>query len=480
MKLKNQVMLITYGDSLGSDIAAVHRNLNQYFQAAIGNVHLLPYFPSTGDRGFAPSDYRQVDPQLGDWSAVTALAADYPLMSDFMINHLSRQSPQFQDFQQKGAASAYRDLFLRWDRFWPVGRPTEADVALIYKRKDRAPEQTITFQDGSTAAIWNTFGPEQLDLDVRPPVTKDFIRTTLTGLIQRGSGMIRLDAFAYAIKKLDSNDFFVEPEIWTLLAEVAAIAREQGAELLPEIHEHYSIQRKLTDHGYWTYDFALPMVVLHALYSGTTTRLAAWLAASPMRQFTTLDTHDGIGVVDVRDILTPAEIDFTVAELYKVGANVKRKYSSAAYHNLDIYQLNTTFYSALGDDDRRYFLSRLLQMFAPGIPQVYYVGLLAGKNDLALLEATKEGRNINRHYYTDAEIATEVQRPVVQALLALFAFRNQSAAFDLAGTITVTTPTPQIIVITRENQAGTVQAQLTADLQRLTYQVTENGQAVTF
>lgn len=53
----------------------------------------------------------------------------------------------------------------------------------------------------------------------------------------------------------------------------------------------------------------------------------------------------------------------------------------------------------------------------PGIPQVYYVGLMAGKNDLKLLEETKVGRNINRHYYTEEEIAEEVKRPVVEKLI---------------------------------------------------------------
>ena len=75
---------------------------------------------------------------------------------------------------------------------------------------------------------------------------------------------------------------------------------------------------------------------------------------SPMKQFTTLDTHDGIGVVDAKDILTDDEIEYASNELYKVGANVKRKYSSAEYHNLDIYQINSTYYSALGDNDDAY------------------------------------------------------------------------------------------------------------------------------
>jgi sucrose phosphorylase len=177
-----------------------------------------------------------------------------------------------------------------------------------------------------------------------------------------------------------------------------------------------------------------------------------------------LDTHDGIGVVDARDLLTDEELDYTSEELYKVGANVKKVYSSANYNNLDIYQINSTYYSALGDNDRSYLLARAIQVFAPGIPQIYYVGLLAGKNDIELLEATKEGRNINRHYYDLAEIEEEVQRPVIQQLFALLKFRNESPAFDLDGTIEVATPSESEIVITRKNKNGSDSATLTANL----------------
>ena len=177
-----------------------------------------------------------------------------------------------------------------------------------------------------------------------------------------------------------------------------------------------------------------------------------------------MDTHDGIGVVDARDLLTDEELDYTSEELYKVGANVKKVYSSANYNNLDIYQINSTYYSALGDNDRSYLLARAIQVFAPGIPQIYYVGLLAGKNDIELLEATKEGRNINRHYYDLAEIEEEVQRPVIQQLFALLKFRNESAAFDLDGTIEVATPSESEIVITRKNKNGSDSATLTANL----------------
>ena len=480
MPIQNKTMLITYSDSLGNNLKDLYTNLEEHFGDAIEGVHLLPFFPSTGDRGFAPVDYDEVDPAFGDWEDVKRLGEKYYLMFDFMINHISRQSKYYKDYQEKHEASEFKDLFLNWDKFWPENRPTQADVDLIYKRKDRAPKQEIVFADGSVEHLWNTFGEEQIDLDVTKEVTMAFIRKTIQHLASNGCDLIRLDAFAYAVKKLDTNDFFVEPDIWDLLDKVRDIAAEYGTELLPEIHEHYSIQFKIADHDYYVYDFALPMVTLYTLYSSRTERLAKWLKMSPMKQFTTLDTHDGIGVVDVKDILTDEEIDYASNELYKVGANVKRKYSSAEYNNLDIYQINSTYYSALGDDDVKYFLARLIQAFAPGIPQVYYVGLLAGKNDLKLLEETKEGRNINRHYYSNEEIAEEVQRPVVKALLNLFSFRNRSEAFDLEGTIDVKTPTAHSIVIKRQNKDKSVTAVAEIDLQNQTYRVIENGIEVTF
>lgn len=480
MPITNKVMLITYPDSLGKNIEELRNVLKNDLKGAVGGIHLLPFFPSTGDRGFAPTDYTKVDPKFGDWSDVEKLGQEYYLMFDFMINHISRHSKYYEDFQQKKDKSKYADLFLSWDKFWPKGRPTKADVDLIYKRKDKAPYQEITFADGSKEKLWNTFGPEQIDLDVRKKVTQEFIKQTLNQLIEHGADIIRLDAFAYAVKKLDTNDFFVEPEIWDLLAQVRDDIAAKGAIILPEIHEHYSMPFKIAKHGYFIYDFALPMVTLYSLYSGKSERLAHWLKMCPMKQFTTLDTHDGIGVVDARDILTPEEVKYTSQELYKVGANVKKKYSSAEYHNLDIYQINTTFYSALGDDDKKYFMARLLQVFAPGIPQIYYVGMLAGKNDIKLLEETKEGRNINRHYYTREEVAEEVKRPVVASLLKLFTFRNTEAAFDLEGNIEVETPSENEIRIVRMNKDQTHKAELKANLKTLDYQVLADGKEINF
>lgn len=149
MPLKNQAMLITYADSLGSNLNDLQKVLQGPLKDVVGGVHILPFFPSSGDRGFAPMDYTKVDPAFGSWADVNALAKDYYLMFDFMVNHISAQSPYFQDFLAKKDASEYADLFIRYKDFWPNGEPTEEQVDLIYKRKPRAPYRMAEFADGS-------------------------------------------------------------------------------------------------------------------------------------------------------------------------------------------------------------------------------------------------------------------------------------------------------------------------------------------
>ena len=470
--MKNKVMLITYGDSLGKNFQEMEAILEKHYQEAIGGIHILPFFPSSADRGFSPMRYDQVDPMFGDFSDLKRLGAKYELLYDFMINHISAKSDYYLDFQAKKDESAYKDMFIRYKNFWEQGEPTEAEVDAIYKRKPKAPYVDLTFADGSTEKIWSTFSEEQIDLDVKAEVTKKFINDTLVDMSENGASMIRLDAFAYAVKQAGSSCFFIEPEIWDLLNGIEDIVSPHNVSLLPEIHEHYTIQLKLAEKGFWVYDFALPMLVLHALYTHRGDRLKHWLDICPRKQMTTLDTHDGIGVVDVVDLLSPEEIDETKELLYAKGANVKKKYSSAEYNNLDIYQINCSYYSALGNDDDAYLLARAIQFFAPGIPQVYYVGMLAGENDLELLEQTKEGRNINRHYYTTEEVDANMERSVVRNLRDLMIFRNTSAAFDGE---CYCESVGEELTITRVS--GTAKAVLKANLTTYQFEISEENNA---
>lgn len=189
----------------------------------------------------------------------------------------------------------------------------------------------------------------------------------------------------------------------------------------------------------WVYDFAVPPLVLHALYTRTAAHLKHWLSISPQNCITVLDTHDGIGVIDVGPdrgsaeslpgLLNATEVDHLVETIHTRSNGESRKATGAAANNLDLYQVNCAYYDALGRRDEEYLIARAVQFFAPGISQVYYVGLLAGGNDLDLLRRTGVGRDINRHHYGRREIESDLARPVVSGLLDLIRFRNTHPAF---------------------------------------------------
>lgn len=469
MELNNKIMLITYADSLGKNLKELNQVLHNHFKDAVGGVHILPFFPSSADRGFAPMRYDMVDENFGTFDDVKTISKDFYLMFDFMINHISASSEYFLDFKEKKEDSPYKDFFIRYKDFWEGGEPTQEQVDLIYKRKPRAPYIDIEFSDGSKEKLWCTFCEEQVDLDITKDATKAFIRKTLEDMCKNGASIIRLDAFAYAVKKPDTNCFFVEPDIWNTLHEVEDIIEKYKVQILPEIHEHYTIQMKIAKEGFWIYDFALPVLTLNALYTGEGRYLKKWLEMSPKKQFTTLDTHDGIGIVDVKDLMPDDVIEATKEKMFSEGANVKKIYNTAAYNNLDIYQVNTTYYSALGNNDAAYLLARAIQFFAPGIPQVYYVGMLAGVNDIPLMEKTKNGRDINRHYYSMDEIEKEVKRPVVEKLLGLMKLRNEHPAFHIDGDIKAALCGEHGIEITRTYQEHTIT--LKADLKTYEFSI---------
>jgi sucrose phosphorylase len=429
MKLNNKVQLITYPDSLGRNLLELHWVLRKYLRKRIGGIHLLPFYPSSADRGFAPLTYDEVDPNFGSWRDVEKIGEDFDLIVDFMVNHISRQSVYFQDYLEKGKASEFADMFLSFDKLSADGDIPESELTKVYTRKPRHPYTVIERADGSKERLWCTFDYEQIDLDCQSPKTREIMRAFLIQLARSRVKMIRMDAFAYTTVKIGTNCFFQEPEVWDLLKWLKHYVAPFGTQILPEVHERHTYQQRLAEKGYWAYDFALPMLVLHTLYNRTNRELADWLEVCPRKQINTLDTHDGIGVVDVKGLLTDGQIQETVDNLYERGSNVKRIYSGPKYQNLDIYQVNCTYYSALGCNDDAYIAARAIQFYAPGIPQVYYVGLLAGQNDIELVERTRNGRNINRHNYTLEEIETEIQKPVVRRLLRLMAFRSRYPAF---------------------------------------------------
>ena len=437
--MRNAVQLITYADRLAGDLPGLARLLGSPpWSDAFGGVHVLPFFtPFDGaDAGFDPIDHTQVDPRLGSWDDVRTLGRDRDTVVDLIVNHVSASSAQFQDVVAKGETSPYAPMFLTLGSVFPAGA-TEADLTRIYRPRPGLPFTHRTL-GGTPRLVWTTFTSEQIDIDVRSAPGRAYLADVLDALVAAGVSMVRLDAVGYAVKTAGTSCFMTD-ETFEFIDELTAQARARGVDVLVEVHGHHAQQVQVARRVDRVYDFALPPLVLHALYTGDGGPLARWMQMRPSNAVTVLDTHDGIGIVDVgpdpndparAGLLTGDQLAQLVTTLHHRTGGTSVAATGAAAANLDLYQVNSTFYDAVGRDDRAYLLARAVQLFTPGIPQVYYVGALAGGNDLELLARTGVGREINRHRYTDAELANELARPVVRSLFALASFRSRLPAFD--------------------------------------------------
>jgi sucrose phosphorylase len=454
--LKNRVQLITYVDRLAGNLKQLRALLNGLLADTFGGVHLLPFFaPIDGaDAGFDPIDHTDVDSRLGDWNDVRTLSDHVEIVADLIVNHISNASPQFKDFAENGANSAFAGMFLTYNRVFPMGA-RETDLLRIYRPRPGLPFITTQLETGERCLLWTTFTPQQVDIDVQHPQGHAYLTSILARFQSAGIRVIRLDAVGYAIKKPGTSCFMI-PETFQFITSLTSQIHSLGMEVLVEIHSHYRQQVEIASKVDWVYDFALPPLLLHSLFARNAKALGHWLAVRPQNCVTVLDTHDGIGVIDVgagsngeSGLLAPGEIDQLVETIHSRSNGESRKATGAAANNLDLYQVNCTFYDALGQHGNEYLIARAVQFFVPGIPQVYFVGLLAGTNDMELLGRTKVGRDINRHYYTAAEVEIALENPVVRDFIELIRLRNSHSSF--AGKADIETPSDQKLVITWKN-----------------------------
>jgi sucrose phosphorylase len=429
--MKNHAHLITYVDRLtGGSFADVGALLAGPLAGAFGGVHLLPFFDpiDDADAGFDPTDHARVDPRLGSWDDVRMLASGTEIMADVIVNHISRRSPQFSDFDARGRESRYAGMFLTYADVFPDGA-RDTDLLAIHTPRPGLPFVQHRTAQGQNVLLWTSFTSEQIDLNVHHPETRRYLDAVLTQLAAAGVRSIRADAVGFAVKKAGTRCFMIH-ETFAFIADLLERAHALGMQVLVELHGNHHEQREVAKLVDWVYDFALPPLVLHTLYTQDATALARWIAVRPINAVTVLDTHDGIGVADAAELLTPGEIDAVGRTIHDRSAGESRLASGTAASNLDAHHINCTFYDALGAKDADYLVARAIQCFLPGVPQIYYVGLLAGRNDVGLLRRTGVGRDINRHRYTLDEVHEQLQRPVVQKLLALLRFRNRHAAFN--------------------------------------------------
>jgi sucrose phosphorylase len=477
--MKNQVQLITYVDRLsGQGLKELHSLLTGPMKDLFGGVHLLPFFdPIDGaDAGFDPIDHCQVDPRLGDWEDIRKLGQEVDLMADMIVNHMSAQSREFQDVLARGEQSEYASLFLTLARVFPDGA-SEAELTAIYRPRPGLPYTEMALPEGTKEQFWTTFTANQIDIDVQSEAGIHYLECILQSFAEAGIRMIRLDAAGYAIKKRGTSCFMI-PETIDFISSLTKKAQALGMEVLVEIHSYYRQQIEIAQRVDYVYDFALPPLVLHALFRQTAVYLQDWLAISPRNAITVLDTHDGIGIIDIGPsgelpgLVPDEDIDFVVEQIHERSRGESQLATGAAASNLDLYQVNCTYYDALGQDDHLYLLARLIQFFAPGVPQVYYTGLLAEPNDLKLLAQTNVGRDINRHYFALGEAEKALQRPVVQRLCELIRFRNHHPAFH--GQFAILTAHSSATSLEMQWRKGQDYASVKVDLKDYSFQMRFN------
>ncbi|MDO4432577.1 MAG: hypothetical protein Q4B80_04585 [Aerococcaceae bacterium] len=536
-----QPMLNVYPDSLAGNLAGTIHFLSQdvvknSFQA----VYILPsLFHTDLDRGFSVIDYNlnETFVKPSDLAALEQLGVKTKL--DFILNHASVLSPQFQSIIQEGSQSPYYDFFIDWNTFWQNhGEMTEsgyiqpqADVIQeMFFRKPGLPILTVTTENDERLTFWNTFYQEkvypnvtaqtwmkvlncqygqalairdkveahlaentslegldlaelspfsakvthyleknceylgQMDLNIQSPLVWEFYAQTLDKLQAYGASIVRLDAFAYAPKQVGSRNFLNDPGTWELLDKVSQLAKERNLTLLPEIHESYEakIHERIANEGYLTYDFFLPGLVLDTIEGQDATHLVAWIRDILDKKLCTvnmLGCHDGIPLLDLKGLLPEQRIQELIETVVNRGGYVKNLHGQQNVY----YQVNATYYSALGENDTKMLLARALQLFVPGKPQIWYLDIFAGKNDHEAVERAGAGghKEINRTNLTQAQIDERLAQKVVQDQLALIRFRHESKAFHADAIIDVIYEGTQLTI---KWQHEGHQAQLCVDL----------------
>jgi sucrose phosphorylase len=320
----------------------------------------------------------------------------------------------------------------------------------------------------------------QMDLNAQSPEVWDFYEQTLKTLRDHGGRLIRLDAFAYLHKEPGMTNFFNEPGTWEYLDRLRKIADKYDLVLLPEIHSEYGngLHEKVAANGFPIYDFFFPGLVIHALEWGTNKYLLHWineLLEKDIHTINMLGCHDGIPVLDLRSrdknnrLLSDEEIEAVIDKLLEHGGRVKDLYGPDG-KKISYYQVNATFFSALGEDEQKLRLARAIQMFMPGTPQVWYLDLFAGKNDY---KAADEGglgghKEINRTNLSISDVTTALKHIVVHDQIEIIRLRNTSPAF--AGKITIADTDEHHLMISWSNEGCT--ATLEADLSELTFTIT--------
>jgi len=407
-------ILITYADQVREPEIAPLRTLatilEQYFTGLVSGVHLLPFYPSTSDDGFAVVDYFQVDPALGTWEDVALIGQRFRLMFDAVINHVSASSAWFQGFLRNEAP--YTDYFLVVD--------PSTDLSLVTRPRALPLLTPVTTPTG-IKHVWSTFSTDQIDLNFANPSVLLAIIDLLLFYVEHGAEFIRLDAIAYLWKEIGTRCIHL-PQTHRVVQLFRSVLDAVAPEVMLITETNVPHQDNIRYFGdgmneaQLVYQFPLPPLVLHAFVTGNAQHLTHWAASlEPCSVGTTffnfLASHDGIGVMPALGILSQTDIDRLVAHTLAHGGQVSYKNNPDGTQS--VYELNITFFDALSNpyaDEPpslqidRFTSSQAIMLALAGVPGIYIHSLVGSHNDQEGMAATGRLRSINRQKWQRAEL----------------------------------------------------------------------------
>lgn len=439
----SDIAMITYGNSVLKNgeppLQTLKRFLDDYFAQYINTVHILPFFPYCSDDGFAVKDFFQVNSELGDWQDINAIAKDYRLMADLVINHGSSSSQWFQNFiagQGEG-----HDYFYTCESDTPISLVVRPRITPLLRETETA--QGIKH-------VWCTFSHEQVDFDFRNiEVLKTFVKI-IRFYLDQGVRLFRLDAVAFLWKQAGTNCLNL-PQTHELVRLLRLLIEQAQNDAVIITETNIPNRENLSYFGnaneaHWIYNFSLPPLLLNTLLTGSCTYLRQWLMSMPPAQngtayFNFIASHDGIGLRPAEGLLTDSEIASLISTMQGFGGEISWR---AAENNIKKpYEINISLFDALqgtikGPDQwqhARFICAHAIMLALEGIPGIYIHSLLATGNDYQRLEQHQHNRAINRHQWDDTAIRAALTHSannhsmIYRKLTELIKLRTQQPAF---------------------------------------------------
>ena len=430
---ESSCLLISYADSITdgrkSPLACLGEFVETHLDDVIDSLHILPFFPSTGDDGFSVMDYRAVDPRLGSWGDLTNMSSSRKIMADVILNHGSRSSVWFRQFVDGEApGSGY---------FLSVG--DDFDVSHVIRPREHALLQPVTTVGGEKK-VWCTFSEDQVDFDFSNPLLLEEFISIILDFIDHGVRILRLDAVGFLWKETGTSCLNLR-QTHAIIQLIRYIADIYDDETVIVTETNLPNQENLSYFGngneaHWIYNFSLPPLILYSLLFADSSILRRWSMSMPPALMGTsylnfLSSHDGFGMRPTEGLLDETQRQRLLDRLEANGSLFSRR--AKADGTTSVYEANTTLFSALEKSDgdptgalisARFVAAYALMFGLEGIPAIYFNSLISAQNHTDGVARSGMKRGINRQKFEKDWLDDKLSDPMSRESIGLETLKN--------------------------------------------------------